>query len=233
MLRLICLTHDDVNLKRETIHAAIHQLLPEWYHDEGIARAKNGDPIKAHTFAGPIGQSIKKNTPFFLDIRGLPEFEELFYKYLRDKKQYKLNNNLISVLEIIQIAYHDKQTFNIISPIIQRISMFNPTKEKLDNLRENQKTVFVTAEDNLDLCQELIKEKLSQKAIIFFGEKNIPKEKPKLFIKKYYTVRPKLLGNTMKGTRGIVQIIGDPFWRELAYRAGLGERTPYGFGVIE
>lgn len=231
MLRLICLPKSDLVIERESIHGAIHQMLPTQYHDNGVATAQNRDPLKSHTFACMVGQKIEEYTPFHLDIRGLPQIEESIYKHLKQNSVIKFKNAEVITTEVVVLDPNLRETFQTISPIIQRVSTYNPLAKQVE-IRNGQKTVYFTALDDKEAWEKLLVERLYKKAVMFFGEESVP-EPPCINIQNPQVVRPILRGRVMKGTKGIIKIIGDPFWQEFAYRIGLGERCPYGFGVLE
>lgn len=232
MLRLICLPRGPGEVHREEVHAVIHKMLPTEYHHKGVATSQNKDPVKSHTFIAPIGVPITPFVPFHMDIRGLPELEKLIYLHLNENQFFHLNTTEIKVCDVLVLEPPLKNRYRILSPVIQRISLHNPLINKVE-VREHQKTAYITAEDDLDMWAQVLSERLKEKAKLLFGEAAIPDELPVIKIEKAKTVRPKLLGYVMKGTMGELAIEGSPFWQELAYRLGVGQRNTYGFGTLE
>jgi CRISPR-associated endoribonuclease Cas6 len=227
LLRLICLADEEIYVKREKFHAAVSTMLPEIYHNEGL-KSINKRKIKAHSITLPNKKTLPAREPFTIDIKGLDLILDHIKNHLKQQPYYYISNITVKVLDVQEYQPKLSDQFRTFSPVVLIVPQNSPfSKYAVPN--DDQKTLFLTPEENRLAWEAYAANRLYAKAVYLFGD--VP-DKPSIKIESYKIERPVIYNYVLRATDGLITIFGDPFWREVAFNFGLGDKTTYGLGSL-
>lgn len=233
MIRLKFISHSTSKIQREHVSAWIYSYLSKQYHDEGLAKFNNGQGVKAHNFSFPSNKIIKNGEVFIIEIRGLQFIEDVLFDRIELYKNIKLGNMEAVVIYKEMLPTPIKSKFVLKSPAIVRLS----AKRELNFKRWGNKYYYLTPFEDKEMWEQEIVTKLKRRIALIFNQDENELPDFKVEINQMSISSPVLHVNDhtlkMRATRGIIEVEGDDFWKDIVFRMGIGEFNAYGFGILD